>query len=330
MSVIHWSEIEAFHNVLKSVRKYPELLNGQNVVHYKAKIKLHGTNAGIQIHNDGRVVAQSRTTELSSTNDNMGFAKWVLENEDKWKKISDAVIVFGEWCGPSIQKGVAISQIPKKSFAVFAARYLASDEQELIKDPQLLKNMVDGIPDTYVLPWFEKDIVVDFSKSSEEITKVIEEINEWVSKIDSEDPWVKDTFGVSGTGEGLVFYPCSEEHLGVANFGNLAFKAKGEKHKVVKSASPVQVSAEAAASISQFVEMVLADARLEQGVTLTSPNGTLTFDIKLTGKFVSWILKDVEKETQDELEASGLQWKQVEKAISDRARAWYIAKSKAL
>jgi hypothetical protein len=57
---------------------------------------------------------------------------------------------------------------------------------------------------------------------------------------------------------------------------------------------------------------------------LTSTN----YDQKQTGKFVAWIMADVEKETQDELEASNLTWKQVEKAITAKAREWYKEKCK--
>lgn len=32
-------------------------------------------------------------------------------------------------------------------------------------------------------------------------------MNRLVECVDTEDPWVKETFGVSGTGEGIVWYP---------------------------------------------------------------------------------------------------------------------------
>lgn len=32
-------------------------------------------------------------------------------------------------------------------------------------------------------------------------------MNRLVEAVDTEDPWVKETFGVSGTGEGIVWYP---------------------------------------------------------------------------------------------------------------------------
>lgn len=322
MSVITWTEIEGLHNIKKYAAAYPEILNGNSKVLYKAKVKLHGTNAGVQIRTDGSVVAQSRTTELTIENDNAGFAKWVASTEQFWKKVRSNLVIFGEWSGPGIQKGVALNQIPNKVFVVFAARNIDSNSDELIVEPEELQTLVQGIPDTYVLPW-HASFEIDLNASGEELLPVVEDINKCVFLIEANDPWVESTFGVKGTGEGIVLYPSSKEHLGLKNFNNLVFKAKGEKHKNIKTAAPAQVNAEAAASIDQFVDMVLTEARLEQGA-----GGN--YDMKSVAKFLTWISGDVQKETQDELEASGLTWDQVSKAITNKARAWYLAKARKL
>lgn len=352
MRFIAWPEILGFHNIRKFIRVDPgewwqkkQLLSGDSKVLYKAKVKLHGTNAAVQVLNDGTVVAQSRENIITPEKDNAGFARWVKANEQAWrdtvsyesnwdgKKQSIGMIFYGEWIGPGIQKGVAVSAIPKKAFVVFACRPFGKDdlpqEDVLITNPNGLKLYLEKVPDTYVLPWYEKSIEIDWKLSDEELTKVIAPINDWVLEIEKNDPWVEATFGIKGTGEGLVFYPESDAHKGsMESFTNLCFKAKGEKHKNIATAAPAQVSAEAAASIDAFVGMVLTHSRLEQGATKVSSDGALTYDLKNTGKFVNWVSADVEKETQDELAASGLTFKQVQRAISDKARAWYIGKAK--
>jgi len=343
MAVITWTEIEGLHNIKKYAAAYPEILNGNSKILYRAKVKLHGTNAGIQIHKDGTVQAQSRTTELSVGNDNAGFAKWVDENKEHWSKVQyclccnpnacedcppchwckgNGLVIFGEWVGPGIQKGVALSQISRKVFAVFAARYISSDYDTLIVEPDELQALVKGIPDTYVLPW-HASFELDLSASGEELLPVVEEINKCVFHIEANDPWVESTFGVKGTGEGIVLYPSSKEHLGLKNFNNLVFKCKGEKHKNIKTAAPAQVNVESAASVDQFVDMVLTEARLEQGT-----GGS--YEMKSVAKFLAWVSADVQKETADELEASGLTWDQVSKAIINKARAWYLVQAKKL
>jgi hypothetical protein len=329
MAVIAWTEIESFHNIRKYTSSHSEILNDNPTVTYRAKVKLHGTNAGIQIYQDGRVIAQSRTNELNhyTGNDNAGFAKWVESNAAKWHRVSEDtdedMVIFGEWIGPGIQKGVAVSEIPKKCFAVFAARHVSSEDDTLIVEPWLLQDLVKDIPDTYVLPWHGEDIEVGWNDSAEVLTAVTSLINQWVDNVEKNDPWVENIFGVKGTGEGLVFYPRSKEHLGLKNFNNLVFKAKGEAHKNIKTAAPAQVNAEVAASVDQFVDMVLTEARLEQGAAGV-------YDMKLVGKFLQWIAADVQKEAQDELEASGLTWEQVNKPLTIKARTWFINKAKQL
>lgn len=98
-------------------------------------------------------------------------------------------------------------------------------------------------------------------------------------------------------------------------------------------------------TVDAFAELALTEARLEQGARailgehkhkdalscLWCTTGALTtesFDMKNLGKFIQWISGDVQKETQDEMEASNLTWKQVEKAVTARAREWYKTKAK--
>lgn len=332
MTFMAWPEIEGFHNIRKFVRVDPgewwhkrELLAGTSIVSYRAKVKLHGTNAAVQVHTDGTVICQSRESIITPEKDNAGFARWVMSNKEAWHEAM-GFIIYGEWIGPGIQKNVAVSQIPKKCFAVFAARLLDGSDT-LVTEPGQLIGLVEHIPDVYVLPWYEKSIDIDWKQSDEELTKTIAPINEWVLAIEANDPWVEATFGVKGTGEGLVFYPSSTPHLGFENFTNLCFKAKGEAHKNIKTAAPVQVNPETAASVEAFAELALTPARLEQGaskVALTPGS----YDQQQTGKFVQWIMVDVEKETKDELAASNLTWGQVQKVVQTKARQWYLTQTK--
>ena len=327
MSFTAWPEIHGFHNIRKLFQIHPNieaLTNGQKTVSYKAKPKIHGESHGVRCYADGRVAAQSRSTDLTPTSDNRGFAKWVLANEPLWQKLSN-VVVFGELAGPGVKKGVAISKIDHKIFAVFAAQVMGTDK--LIIEPSELQALVGNIPDVYVLPWYSDEVLaIDWLASDEELQTHTAKLNEWVASIEANDPWVESTFGVKGTGEGIVLYPVSPEHLGVESFALLSLKCKGEKHALIKSANPAQIDPEVAASIDEFVEMVLTEARLEQGANAVVAN----FDTKLIGPFLKWVNVDVEKETQDELEASGLTFQQVTKALGAKARNWYLEKVKTL
>ena len=80
----HFPSIEGFHHIRKFVEKVPDALSPGEGICYMPKIKLHGTNAGIQVTPDGTVLAQSRTRIIDVSEDNMGFAKWVDATKDFW------------------------------------------------------------------------------------------------------------------------------------------------------------------------------------------------------------------------------------------------------
>jgi hypothetical protein len=313
------------------VSKYPHLCDGFSG-RYRAKVKLHGTNAGIQITPNGNVVAMSRTALITVQNDNAGFAKWVAEREAAFKEfIADdgrTVCIYGEWCGPGIQKGVAINKIPNKIFAVFAM-YIAGNDlhQEFIDEPVAL-NLLERIPGVHIIPWFNSGETFNFDlhATTETLQPELDKVNKYVVALEACDPWVKSTFGFEGTGEGLVFYP---EHASYKSFSDLAFKAKGEKHQVVAHTKPVQADPTIANNLESFANLVITVARLEQGVRAIN-NGELLFDPKKIGAFLEWISKDVIKETQAEIAVANLVEKDAVKACNNKARAWYIAEMKKL
>jgi hypothetical protein len=331
---VKWPSIESFHNIRKAVKNYPHIVNGNHKVTYRGKVKLHGTNAAIQFLEDD-VVAQSRTTILEVGHDNAGFATWVNEHVRPAELRSlKGLTVFGEWCGPGVQKGCAVHMIDQKSFAVFAIIQRVSEdvpvedqENDFIAHPNVIEALIAPLlkatPNVYVLPWHTEEVVIDWNLSADDITPIVDSLNKAVEEVEVCDPWVKATFGKEGIGEGIVYYPLSVEHIGRDMFSTLAFKAKGEKHKVVKNKAPVVIDAATAASMAEFVDMVVTEPRLEQGAQEACEG---QYEMKKIGPFIGWMNSDIHKECQAELEASGLTWKQVHKAITAKVRIWYINK----
>lgn len=336
---VKFPSIEAFH----TVRKYlPENIDE---LWYRAKIKLHGTNAGVRIKRNGEIFARSRTRTLTPDDDNYGFAKWVEENKDFFTKVRAnvnaaykqwgelPVIVFGEWCGSGIMKNVAISSVERKIFCVFAIQIGEDDDDAImLSSPEAIGLLLTPThEDIFVLPWFDNGAMFGFDfNNKEQMQQQLDFINKQIEAIDAVDPWVKETFGIEGHGEGLVFTPFHQDReddirLGPPRwlYSRCAFKAKGEKHKVVKQKKAVQLDPEVVESITSFVDMFVTPQRLEQGVREVS-RGELVFEHRLIGPFLGWMGKDVQKESTSELEASGLEWKQVAKAVTTRAREWYL------
>ena len=329
---VSWPEIENFHNLRRSLEKYPNLLGDDKKVTYRAKVKVHGTNAGVRIDPDGTVTALSRSAVITPRADNLGFAKWVSEHEQSFSRLARnfTIVVFGEWCGPGIQKGVAVCGIPKKSFAVFGARI--PEINGIATDPTYLSALVEGLQDTRVLPWYEggKTYTVDWLTSGDALQATLDVINDDVHAVEREDPWVSRTWGVKGVGEGLVFYPQGRGDS-YKIFGDLVFKAKGEKHNTVAKTRPAQKEATTVEGLADFVDLVVTEARLEQGSSHVMLHGSgVPFDVRDMGEFLRWIHADLVKETAAELAASKLEPKEAYKACTNQARAWYMNQSRKL
>jgi hypothetical protein len=234
--------------------------------------------------------------------------------------------IFGEWCGPGIMKGTAINQIPNKVFAIFAIQVGVGDEALLIVDPVKIESLMGSRPsDIYVLPWCCETFAIDFSEFAT-LQEIADTLNKYVEEIEPCDPWVKATFGIEGTAEGAVYYPSDGTDIQRSIFSDFTFKAKGEKHKVVKTKESVQISPEVAENAAQFAKMFATEARFEQGLAAIGGDS----NVRNTGLFLKWIGQDIKKESESELEASGLAWDQVQREISTLARTWFINKSKEL
>ena len=317
---IPWTDIEQIYNIRKYIAddKVPF-----RIVSYRGKIKLDGTNAAVQILPSGSVQCQSRSQVITIENDNLGFARWAQTKEKLWadaaKKITKRITIFGEWCGQGIQKRCSISQIGKKIFAIFAIM----EGDHYIIDPGEIWDIVDTDDDVKIIGWHGDVITVDYSDKYQ-TQLAIDAINKMVEDVEACDPWVKATFGVEGLGEGIVFYPMpnADGRILKIEYDNYVFKAKGEKHQVVKNKKPAQLEPEKAESVEAFVKLFVTEPRLEQYAT------KIGIDQKKTGEFLKAFCGDVEKESSAELSASGMTWGEVAKAIGNEARKWYMEQIK--
>ncbi|HEY0994173.1 MAG TPA: RNA ligase family protein [Kofleriaceae bacterium] len=333
MSTTHvaWSSIELLHNVIRTLGHLNELGRPLPVVEYRAKVKLHGSNCAVQVTDHG-VAAQSRTSLLTPEADYKGFAAWVHRHQAYFETLTRDIVVFGEWCGPGVEKGMAISAAKTKLFAVFAVQIAG----RIAYEPDEVRALVPqaGAPaELHVLPWVGEPIRIDYS-SRPALDAVAAALNERVDEVEREDPWARRVLGISGVGEGLVFYPLRVDgappDADPVALAQLMFKAKGEKHRTAGTRTAVAVDAAGVASVDEFIALMVTEARLAQGLAAVGQGagqgaGDRPRDPKLTGKFLEWIVADVRKESVAELEASGLQFAQVEKAVRARARTWYLS-----
>lgn len=319
---IAWPSIALLHNLKITLDHFRNLGRPLPKVRYRAKVKLHGTNTGVQVLDDG-VFAQSRTQVLTIGDDYKGFAKWVKERESNFAQVHVGTTVFGEWCGSGVEKGMAVSALDEKVFAVFGLQIGVGESATLVVEPDEIRARLPAIPGLYVLPWHGDEVALDFTNQAA-LDPVVASVNAMVAEVEAEDPWVKATFGMKGVGEGLVFYPVGADvPARFEDYAMLMWKAKGEKHRTAGTKVAAQIEPEVVKSIDEFVNLMVTEARLSQGLKEACGG---TADVKHMGAFLRWVAGDVEKESTAELSASGLTFAQVEKAVSARARDWMKSK----
>jgi len=319
-----WKSIDKFTDAYAKAQKYQV-----GSVTYRGKIKLHGTNAGIQF-DLGNAYAQKRSDFIDVYNDNCGFAKFVSE---LWFRDSpDLVTFYGEWAGPGVQKGDAITQIDQRSFFIFSM--YDHYREKMIFDPDEIYDAVSAVfgddyesHNIYVLPWSTEPMTVDFSKQGV-CKRFIEQVMDLVDNtIAEEDPYIKEMFDISGPGEGVVMYPLDGytvdgEKLSEQVVFDYIFKAKTEKHAVQKMKNRNSVKPEKPDGIDDFIESFFNEQRFEQ--MLNQIGGEATRE--KSGQFMKAVMSDVHKESEQEVLLADFEWKDVPKYATPVVKQWWFAK----
>lgn len=324
-------KIRGFQNVYKEMHDHPA-----KVFTWVSKIKVHGTNAAIRF-SDGEIIAQKRSDDISVGDDNAGFAAWVEKNKtfleelvpDFLRNAPEDFTICGEWAGPGIQSGVAVSQIPRKTFFVFALILgnAGDKNQVMIFAESLIRKTLNPInfpEDFIILP--EAGLHEVAIKARLDVEQFIAGINTIVEKIEEEDPIIKYFFDITGVGEGLVFFPVTRPDgcCYKFEFEKYAFKVKGEKHSVNKAGKPARIKSDIPVDVYEFIDQHLTEARLEQGLE------NVPLEMEKTGDFIRWVLADIREEAKLELEeAKHLDWKtQISGPLAVAAKTWFHDKMK--
>lgn len=290
---------------------------------FQGTVKLHGTNAAVVYDFVSQELSyQSRERVLSLTQDNAGFMLAQMKYEKEWLAFFDSmydpgvskIAIYGEWCGQGIQKGVAISTLPKM-FVIFAVKFVDKAGAEVWAAPldpgETEYTNIPGVRDIEEFPMWELDI--DFAHPELAQNHMIE-ITE---AVENECP-VGKAFGVSGVGEGVV-WTCI-----TPGWEGLRFKVKGEKHSASKVKTLAAVDVEAIQALKDFVDATVTEQRLEQGVDNLVREQLKPLDMTSMGDFIRWVYNDVVKEETDTIVASGFDPKKLGGPIANKARPWFI------
>lgn len=314
--MIKFPSIEQYRNVIREVKTNHDYqgkdeseqpiyqhLSPYPVLDFVGTVKLHGTNASVVKYKD-RVEFQSRERVLSLQQDNYQFAL-SMSNKDLGFLFEDIefneyIAVFGEWIGQGVQSGVAVSNL-SKTFVIFA--YKVDDVWVDIQRSDFSQNIY------HIENFSTWNLEIDFN-SPESVQNRLVELTEQVEK---ECP-VGKHFGFSGVGEGIVWTTSDRRYC---------FKVKGEKHSSTKVKTLASVDTELIESMNEFVNNVLTESRLKQGIDKLTEMG-LEVSQKSTGEYLRWIIGDVVKEEQDTIITNQFDLKKLNPLLSNKARVWFF------
>uniref|UniRef100_A0A6C0BLV6 RNA ligase domain-containing protein n=1 Tax=viral metagenome TaxID=1070528 RepID=A0A6C0BLV6_9ZZZZ len=317
---VKFPKIRQFRDFVTYAKKH-----GVTKARFQGTVKLHGTNAAVGFSTQQGVWAQSRNRIITpGASDNANFAAYVDEHRDVFRRVlmrlakdvgvnvdTHAVVMYGEWCGGKIQKGVAISGLPLM-FVVFDACYLPTapsapmapsgpsasgpDSEPCWLTPSQIagsfaQNKVEPLRHIWEFDTFE--ITVDL----DDLPKVRQQLIALTDGVERDCP-VGKAFGKSGVGEGIVWRTA----VGTDGVGTVhRFKVKGKEHQTSKVAGVAALEPDVLNTVQEFVDRTVTRNRLLQGVKEVFPADTVPDEtwFKRAGKFYQWVVHDVKKEDMD-------------------------------
>lgn len=311
------------------LHKFKYLAPSTRTVPIIGTVKLHGAHADWVISSDDTIRVQSRNVlELSSSNDSYGLVAFTTPIQSAILRLRDdivrrytqlnpsvpvdfsfPVVVSGEWCGRGIQKGMAISQLPRH-FVIISIRINNSWVAE--SDYADIYDEANGIYHIGIAGSYRLDLDMEDIDSSEAA------IQAFVTDVEKACPYGLAR-GVSGRGEGIVW-----KAIDYVQVPELWFKYKADSNAVSHS---WKLPAAAVAPGNRqrednFAAAVVTDQRLEQGWEYLRDIG-VTRDEAGVGKFLAWITRDIFVEEEREMSEKNISKGKLKPAIKTLAAPWY-------
>lgn len=297
------------------------------VITFIGTVKLHGTNA--QVCFDGKKLLAGKRSSLigiDALQEHFGFNAFVqVRNKEyflnlmselysKHCKEGQQIILYGEFAGQGIQKGVGISEL-KKSFYIFEAKVydINTDKSEWLDISAWDFSDGDSIYNINQFPTYKIDI--DFNNPGNVQNRLVE-ITESVER---ECP-VSKALGVENSiGEGVVW-------TGFWKNEKYIFKVKGDAHagkSKVKQLKPVDN--EKLQKINDTVDKLTPIWRLNQVLTdVFKLNEGGFLERKKIGDYIKSVIKDIVEEETLTIKESGLEFKELTKSISTICKNYFF------
>lgn len=272
--------------------------------------KLHGTNAAIRFDKDEngelQVGYQSRNRIITREADNAGFVAWCEEYLDleqlrrMFNAIQEECVIYGEFCGGNIQKGVGICEL-EKMFVVFPRG----------PNQMILIAVTESGLVTALMTHYEQTI--DFNSIGEAQNEIVRLTQE----VEDECPVAKH-FGIEkGTGEGIV-WRCT-----TPGYEDLMFKSKGQKHSKSNVKQLSQVDLDKLNAIQALAQQLMTPERCQQGLEYLTEM-ELDHSRRNTGPYLKYVVSDCIAEEALAIEEAGFEKKQLGSQLSQVAKDWFF------
>lgn len=292
------------------------------LVHYRAKVKLNGVLAAIRCEG-GEVYAQDSASDITVDSDNAGFAGWLEDKKQGWvidpAAFEETFVFFGEWAGPGVREGDAVSNIATKCFFIFAVQY----GDRMVIDPDEIEALLPDdrdsalLDDVMVLPWTNSIIEIDFAEvgGSDGHAVAMSYIAENIGKRDS---FIANTFEVEGPGEGFVMVPVPlDGHtLSRNEYAAFTFSVKASR----TSADAPEAAAGSPESIASLMAALVTEDRCQEA--LDEACDGIAEKLRAPD-FLRWVVTDIRETEGTLIKDSGLTWEQVLPLVNAAAIMWF-------
>lgn len=302
------------------------------IVDFVATVKTHGTNHGIQIFGD-KIVTQSRSRIITPEDDNNAASKWSFSIDlPIWQAIKSTILVsnriddsldlviYGEWCGKGINAGCAIHNVDR-FFVIFAAKVISDEDSGWLDLSNVDLVRFNQYRIFNVFQFGSWKFSINFNNPID-VAEKVNKISELTLEIEKECP-VGRFFGVSGVGEGVVLAAQGSEW----NSSKYWMKSKGNLHSKSKIKKLATINIDKIKSIQDFLDKYVDEERLQQGLD-TLKDIHKDVDQKQTGDFLKWVVNDIRKEELDTITENQFIDREINSAISRRAREWFQIRAK--
>ncbi|KAF8858357.1 hypothetical protein BDZ45DRAFT_726004 [Acephala macrosclerotiorum] len=297
-------------------------------------VKLHGTHADLVIYHNDEIRLQSRNRlSLDVERDNYDCAKHILPKKQQILRLRDEyaaryrelngkasiekehpIIIAGEWIGPSIQKSVALADLPRRMFVILGANI----NNSWVPDDKYtnIHNEEHGFYNISRAGFYHEELSIN--NEDEERQKLMK----LTLDVEKECPFAK-TFGISGVGEGIVWK--AVHPLGAQS--RFWFKTKGPLHRVSNTDNLTKdqktMFADARKKAKAFAEASVGEMRLEQAWDYLGEMGKER-NKSAAPEFIKWLCDDVEVEEKAKIDEMGVNRKLLKAIIGVIGSEWYF------